>query len=246
MIGFRFRFRFRPMRPSIETPFASVPMPCFFSSIFPRPASVSVSRARIRSIIHPSHPSVASIHPSIGRVVNGIVSGRLTDGRTGGRDRDRDATCLRTRPELAGRTRPIGTDDASLGERAGIHRFREEDSQTRTDANGRAVGGGVSRGGVSRGGVSRGGRRRERSNGYMLSISTRAHRPRTSLFSAFPHTPTRRSNDRSNEPVERTGRTDARRGERVRAKGAFGRRGRARHGPDAPTGVGGVATRRKV
>ena len=142
------------------------------------------------------------------------------------------------------RDRP--TDDASLGERAGIHRFREEDSQTRTDANGRAVGGGVSRGGVSRGGVSRGGRRRERSNGYMLSISTRAHRPRTSLFSAFPHTPTRRSIERTNEPVDRTRRTDARRGERVRAKGAFGGRGRARHGPDAPTGVGGVATRRKV
>ena len=123
-------------------------------------------------------------------------------------------TSLRTRPELAGGTRPIGTDDASLGERAGIHRFREEDSQTRTDANGRAVRGGVSRGGVSRGGVSRVGRRRERSNGYMLSISNRAHRPRTSLFSAFPHTPTRRSIDRTNEPVDRTGRTGARRGER--------------------------------
>ena len=219
----------------------------FFSSIIPRPVSVSVSRARAHSFDHPSVASIhPSIHPSIGRVVNGIVSGRLTDGRTGGRDRDGDATSLRTRPELAGGTRPIGTDDASLGERAGIHRFREEDSQTRTDANGRAVGGGVSRGGVSRGGVSRGGRRRERSNGYMLSISNRAHRPRTSLFSAFPHTPTRRSIDRTNEPVERTGRTDARRGERVRAKGAFGGRGRARHGPDAPTGVGGGATRRKV
>ena len=218
-------------------------MPCFFllQSSRARRRFRFRFRARIRSIIHPSHPSVASIHPSIGRVVNGIVSGRLTDGRAGESDRDRDATSLRTRPELAGRTRPIGTDDASLGERAGIHRFREEDSQTRTDANGRAVGGGV-----SRGGVSRVGRRRERSNGYMLSISNRAHRPRTSLFSAFPHTPTRRSNDRTNEPVERTGRTDARRGERVRAKGAFGGRGRARHGPDAPTGVGGVATRRKV
>ena len=208
------------------------------------------ARAFVRSSIRRFHPSVASIHPSIGRVVNGIVSGRLTDGRTGGRDRD--ATSLReTRPELAGGTRP--TDRRRVSRRAcrdspfPRRRLADANRRERTRGPRRCLARRcLARRCLARRCLARRVPSRTIERIYALDLEPSAPSADVALLGVPTHADA--SIDRTIDRTRRSNRSNRRsEGRARRVTSAFGGRGGARHGPDrTPTGVGGGATRRKV
>ena len=243
------RFRFRPMRPSIETPFASVPMPCFFSSIIPRPASVSVSRARAHSF---DHPSVASIHPSIHRSCRQRYRFGKIDGRTDGRTRPGPGRDVSSNAPRARRSNATDRDRRRVSRRAcrdsPFPRRRLADANRRERTRGRRrclARRCLARRCLARRCLARRAPSRTIERIYALDLDPSAPSADVALLGVPTHADA--SIDRSNERTRRTNRSNRRlEGRARRAKGAFGGRGGARHGPDAPTGVGGVATRRKV
>ena len=225
MIGFRFRFR--PMRPSNETPFACVPMPCFFLIQSSHARCRFRFRARAHSFDHPSVASSHPSHPSIHRSCRQRYRFGKIDGRTG--ESDRDATSLRTRPELAGGTRPTDRPTTRLSESVPGFTVSEKKTRrrepTRTDARSAAV----SRAAVSRAAVSRaaGAVANDRTDICSRSRPERAVRGRR-RSSRRSHT--RRRVDRSNERTRRSNRSNRR------------SEGRARSGDKRVRGTGTRAT----